>query len=299
MKLKKEAKLAITVIVTLVVLVWGLNTLKSRSLFKRNNIFYGIYAQVDGLKMSSAVVYRGFEVGQVESIKFTGAHYENVFVAFSVDKDLQIPANTVAMIDNSDLMGTKSITLLPGDSPLYAQDKDTLQTSIYVGIMDQVRTQISPLKDKAESIMNSLDTVLSSIQTVLRPMTATNIESSFKNLSHTLRYLESVLANLNSVSENLKNNNANVTTILNNVSDISESLHQVNFTGMFGELDKVVKQMDAILYKVNSGQGTAGKLVTDEELYRNLVSVSADLDKLLTDFKENPKRYINISVFGK
>ena len=111
--IKREVKLALTAIAAVVILIWGINFLKARVLFDRNNIFYGIYDRVDGLKVSSSVIYRGYSVGQVNAINFTGEHFDKVLVQFSVGKKLEIPSNTVAAIQNADLMGSKAINLIP------------------------------------------------------------------------------------------------------------------------------------------------------------------------------------------
>lgn len=85
--IKREVKLALTAIAAVVILIWGINFLKARVLFDRNNIFYGIYDRVDGLKVSSSVIYRGYSVGQVNAINFTGEHFDKVLVQFSVGKN--------------------------------------------------------------------------------------------------------------------------------------------------------------------------------------------------------------------
>ena len=56
-------------------------------------------------------------------------------------------------------------------------------------------------------------------------------------------------------------------------------------------------QADSIVIKINQGQGTLGNVVNDNELYYNLTAVSENLDKLLTEFRQNPKRFLNLSVF--
>ena len=96
MKVKREVKLALTAIAAVVILIWGINFLKAKALFDRNNVFYGIYDRVDGLKVSSSVIYRGYSVGQVSAIQFTGERYDKVLVQFTVGKKLQISSNTIA-----------------------------------------------------------------------------------------------------------------------------------------------------------------------------------------------------------
>ena len=61
--------------------------MKAKALFDRNNVFYGIYDRVDGLKVSSSVIYRGYSVGQVSAIQFTGERYDKVLVQFTVGKN--------------------------------------------------------------------------------------------------------------------------------------------------------------------------------------------------------------------
>ena len=93
--IKREVKLAITAIAAVIILIWGINFLKARALFEKNYVFYGVYDRVDGLKVSSSVIYRGYGVGQVNDIRFVGPRYEKVLVQFSVSKNLQIPSNTI------------------------------------------------------------------------------------------------------------------------------------------------------------------------------------------------------------
>jgi phospholipid/cholesterol/gamma-HCH transport system substrate-binding protein len=54
-----------------------------------------------------------------------------------------------------------------------------------------------------------------------------------------------------------------------------------------------------LLAKIEKGEGTLGKLMENEELYNNMSNATKELDLLLQDFRLNPKRYVNVSVFGK
>ncbi|MDR0982407.1 MAG: MlaD family protein [Culturomica sp.] len=315
MKIKKEVKLAISVIAALIILIFGINFLKARAIFEKNNVFYGIYENVDGLKISSGVVYRGYHVGQITSINFIGERYENILVEFTVGKKLEIPANSVASIQNADLMGTKVITILSGDSPLFAENRDTLQTSTQQGLLGQVNEQLEPLKRKVEATISSLDEVLTSVQSILNSDTQNDIESTFKGLHSTIQNLENTSANLNdlmiserrniseivgnihSVSGNLKNNNENISTVLSNIASITDSLNAAGLAQTVGNLNNLLLKLDSIAAKVNTNGGTLGELVNNYELYYDLTYLSANLEKLLTDFRENPKKFVNLSVF--
>ena len=285
MKVKREVKLALTAIVAVVILIWGINFLKAKALFDRNNVFYGIYDRVDGLKVSSSVIYRGYSVGQVSAIQFTGERYDKVLVQFTVGKKLQISSNTIAAIRSADLMGSKAINLIPGDATTYAQSGDTLRTELELGIMEQLNKQLEPLKKKAETVMVSLDTVLVALQEIFSEDANGNIRGSLKSVSRTLDNVEhasgtlndllanessrisKILENINSITGNLENSNANITRSLDNITGISDSLKAVNLANTVRYLNSVLAQTDSIVMKINRGKGTLGGVVNDRDLY--------------------------------
>lgn len=315
MKIKREVKLALTAIGAIVILIWGINFLKARALFDRNNVFYGVYERVDGLKVSSSVIYRGYHVGQVNAIRFIGPRFEHVLVQFSIKKGLEIPANSIAAIQNVDLMGSKAVNILPGDAEQYALSGDTLRTQLELSLIEQVNKQIQPLKNKAENIMTSLDTVLTVIQDIFNENTKGNIKGSLNSIHRTLRNVENasgsldglitgqsdrisnILANINSITDNLQRNNDNISRGLNNITALSDTLQAADLGRTLKRLDDILAQVDSIARKVNHGKGSLGEAVNNDDLYYNLVAVSENLNKLLTEFRANPKKFVSLSVF--
>lgn len=315
MKIKREVKLAVTAIAAVIILVWGINFLKAKALFDRNNVFYGEYERVDGLKVSSSVVYRGYSVGQVNAIRFTGERFDRVLVQFSIGKNLEIPENSIAVIQSTDLMGSKSINIIPGDAVQYALTGDTLATRLELGLMEQVNEQLAPLKNKAENILSSMDSVLTVLQTIFTDETRGNIEGSLRSIGRTLNHVErasgnldaligdessrirNILENINSITDNLKNSNSKISRSLANISDISDSLRVADINKTIYSLNHVLSQVDSVVSKINRGKGTLGEVVNDDDLYYNLTAVSENLNKLLVEFRANPKKFVNLSVF--
>ena len=315
MKIRKEVKLAITAIAAVVILIWGINFLKAKALFDRNNMFYGVYERVDGLKVSSSVVYRGYHVGQVNAIRFIGKRFDRVLVQFSIGKNLEIPANSIAAIQSTDLMGSKAVNIIPGNALAYANSGDTLKTEMELGLIEQMNKQIQPLKLKAENILSSLDSVLTDIQEVFNSNTKGNIEKSLQSVRNTLSNVEhasagldqlitgqssqiaSILENVNSISANLRENNHNISRGIDNIVVISDSLRSVNLNQTVYRLNGILEQLDSITRKINRGKGTFGEMVNDDDLYYNLTAVSDNLNKLLVDFRTDPKRFVNLSLF--
>ena len=314
MKIRREAKLALTALAAVFILVWGINFLKGSSLFESKSTFYGVYDSVEGLKVSSGVIYRGYQVGQVISIQFTGERFDRVLVKFSVDKGLELPSNTLAMIQSADLMGSKVVALVPGDSHVFAVSGDTLRSQVERGLMEQVSQQMLPLKQKAERLLGSLDSVLLIVQGLFNEETKKNLSNSFGSIDRTLRNLEgasgnldtliqgesarisSILQDVNSITGNLRNNNEEISNILGNVSAISDSLRQASLHQTLMSLDYILATTDSIMNKINRGEGTIGALLNDNDLYYNLNQVSENLNRLLVEFRYNPKRFINLSL---
>lgn len=314
MKIRREAKLALTALAAVFILIWGINFLKGSSLFESKSTFYGVYDSVEGLKVSSGVIYRGYQVGQVISIQFTGERFDRVLVKFSVDKGLELPSNTLAMIQSADLMGSKVVALVPGDSHVTAVSGDTLRSQVERGLMEQVSQQMLPLKQKAERLLGSLDSVMLIVQGLFNEETKKNLSNSFGSIDRTLRNLEgasgnldtliqgesarisSILQDVNSITGNLRNNNEEISTILGNVSAISDSLRQASLHQTLMSLDYILVTTDSIMNKINRGEGTIGALLNDNDLYYNLNQVSENLNRLLVEFRYNPKRFINLSL---
>ena len=314
MKIRREAKLALTALAAVFILIWGINFLKGSSLFESKSTFYGVYDSVEGLKVSSGVIYRGYQVGQVISIQFTGERFDRVLVKFSVDKGLELSSNTLAMIQSADLMGSKVVALVPGDSHVFAVSGDTLRSQVERGLMEQVSQQMLPLKQKAERLLGSLDSVMLIVQGLFNEETKKNLSNSFGSIDRTLRNLEgasgnldtliqgesarisSILQDVNSITGNLRNNNEEISNILGNVSAISDSLRQASLHQTLMSLDYILATTDSIMNKINRGEGTIGALLNDNDLYYNLNQVSENLNRLLVEFRYNPKRFINLSL---
>ena len=181
--------------------------------------------------------------------------------------------------------------------------------------MEQLNKQLEPLKKKAETVMVSLDTVLMALQEIFSEDANGNIRGSLKSVSRTLDNVEhasgtlndllanessrisKILENINSITGNLENSNANITRSLDNITGISDSLKAVNLANTVRYLNSVLAQTDSIVMKINRGKGTLGGVVNDRDLYYNLTAVSENLNKLLTEFRQNPKRFVNLSLF--
>lgn len=313
MKINREVKLALAALAAVCILVWGINFLKGSSLFDSKSTYYGIYDNVGGLKVSSGVIYRGYQVGQVASITFAGERMDKVLVEFFLKDDLKLPKDTRAVIQSADLMGSKVINLLPGMESVVLQDGDTLIAEVEQGMMEQVGQQIAPFKARAERLLVSLDSTLLIVQDVFDKQTVDGLKGSFKSLELILNnleyasgnlnmmlaengHVENILKNVDDITSNLSDNNANVSNMLTNISVMTDSLRLLPVNMVVKDLNKVAIQVDSILTKINRGKGTVGSFINDNNLYYSLNDVVENLNRLLVEFRYNPKKFIRLSL---
>lgn len=310
MKITNETKVGVLAAVAITVLIVGYSFLKGNDVFSRENEFYAIYPRVDGLTVSNPVLVNGYQIGRVSDLTLQADG--RILVQFKVNPEYGIPKNTIAKLESTDLLGGKAIVFELGNGSDLAVDGDTLNANVKRDLMDQVE----PVQKKAEQIISRMDSVLTSVNSTLSPEFQRNFDRSFASIARTLETLEKttktvdglvtnqsskislIITNLESISTNLKNNNSTITKIVNNFDKISDDVAKANFAQTITEANKAVADLQVIINKVNSGNGTLGQLINDERMYNNLNNAAANLDKLIVDLKANPKRYVSFSVFG-
>jgi phospholipid/cholesterol/gamma-HCH transport system substrate-binding protein len=310
MKITNETKVGVLAAVAITVLIVGYSFLKGNDVFSRENEFYAIYPRVDGLTVSKPVLVNGYQIGRVSDLTLQADG--RILVQFKVNPEYGIPKNTIAKLESTDLLGGKAIVFELGNGSDMAADGDTLNANVKKDLMDQVE----PVQKKAEQIISRMDSVLTSVNSTLSPEFQRNFDRSFASIARTLETLEKttqtvdglvtnqsskisvIITNLESISTNLKNNSSTITKIVNNFDKISDDVAKANFAQTITEANKAVADLQAVINKVNSGNGTLGQLINDERMYNNLNNAAANLDKLIVDLKANPKRYVSFSVFG-
>ena len=249
-------------------------------------------------------------------IRFASDQSGKLVVSLLIEEDFDIPENSVARIYSSDLMGTRSVNLILGDSDEICENGDTLIADVEGTLQEQVSVEMLPLKNKAENLMLSIDSVLAVVQNIFNEDFRDNFSASFENIRETIKNLNrstyaldtlltnkdsrfsTFLGNIESISGNLKENNEELTQIFQNMAVISDSLAKSQIRSTIDNLDRTLANMDITLTRINNGEGTLGMLIADDSLYINLENATNSLDALLKDLKENPKRYVQVSVFG-
>lgn len=283
--------------------ILGFSYLKSTPLFDDSKTLYAVYENVGGLQAGTQVSINGLSVGTVNNIRFkdeTG----NLLVTFTVNNDFEFSKNSKAELFDTGIIGGKGIQIMPiFDGAPLTKSGDTLMSSTRPGLTELVQSSLNPLKNKVEGAVSNADSLMMNVNQVLDERTKRDLRASISGLSELMKSLQGSADVLNSLLKNnkgkLDSSLTNFRELTNNFAKLSDSLNNAGLGRTLASLESTVANLDNLMTRINQGDGTLGKLMKDEELYKNLNNASRELDLLLQDFRLNPKRYVNVSVFGK
>lgn len=307
-KLRKEARIGIFTVAMIFILYWGINFIKGTDLFRGTNTYYALYDQVGGLQISSQVVIQGYKVGVIRSMNFDPQESGRIAVELGIKSKFKIPVNSKARVFSDGLMGGKAIEIVLGDSGQYLNSGDTLYSELDKDILELAGSEFEYIKQKANVIINELTATLKNVNALLEQNTD-NVTTTMDNLarmSGTLsnvlsaesEQLKSIIDNMNALSHTLKESGPKVDRIMANMESFTDSLRTSDISNAVDELTATLSQLNTALGTINDGKGTAGKMLTDEQLYDSLAEAASNLSLLLEDLKANPGRYVHFSLFG-
>jgi phospholipid/cholesterol/gamma-HCH transport system substrate-binding protein len=303
LKISNEFKVGLLAVISILLFIFGYNYLKGNNLLKNSRTFYAVYDNVEGLSKSSPVTINGLQIGSITDINFLDETGKLV-VSMNINNDFVFSSNSVAKIYGGNLIGSKSMAI----EPVYQQDNiaksgDTLPGKIDPGLLELVNNRLTPLQSRVETAVTDVDTLITSVNKILNPKTQKSIQESFININSTLNSLKNTSQEINELVANNHNNinksfeNINKTT--ENLQQVSDSVAQIDVTKMSQDLEKSIANIKEVTKKIENSDGTLGKLIHDDQLYKNLEGASNEMQELLNDIKTNPKRYVHFSVFGK
>ena len=303
MKLSREIKTGIIVIGGILLFILGFSYLKSTPLFDNSKTLYAVYDHVGGLQPGTQVSINGFNVGSVNDIRFKDASGK-LIVTFSVNNNFSFSRNSKAELYDTGIIGGKGIQIKPvfDDAPS-AKSGDTLITNTRPGLTDLLQQKLTPLQLKVEDAFTNADSLLMNVNQILDTKAKRDLQESLSGLNSTIssfkRSADILSIILSDNQSKLDSSMTNFQKLTYNFASLSDSLNNAGLGRTLASLESTVANLDKVLAGIERGDGTLGKLMQDEQLYANLNNASKELDLLLQDFRLNPKRYVNVSVFGK
>ncbi|MEO9533339.1 MAG: MlaD family protein [Crocinitomicaceae bacterium] len=325
MRVSKEFKVGLLVVLGLLLLFVGVNFLKGGGIFQKNREFYAFFDNSSGLQPSNDVLLNGVKVGQVLSVELKEDDANKVKVKFGIDNnELMIPKTSEVWLISSDILGTKALDLkiftdsLPAQELAYYVDQDTFQGAfLEVDLQTQINQEILPLKKKTEELIGSVEDIIVSVNAFWDTSAAYTIDeslyevrdaiSTFGELAQNLSVLISneteqvdrILKDVHDITENLSGKSDKISNVIDNISAISDTLADSDIKSVIDETKTTLTELNGVLADVNSGKGTMGKLLHTDSLHNELIETNQSLQNLLDDFGANPNKFVHFSIFGR
>ena len=317
--MKKEIKIALVAIAAIAILFFGMNFLKGISLFSEKNVYYARFSNINGLTANNPIFANGYQVGLVKDIQFDYSGQGDIIVAFSLNDKMHLPVGTAAAIE-SDFMGNVRMNIvlptnntpLPtgegsgvGLSPLPTGEGagmgllhkgDTIPGSQAEGLMARAAAFLPAV----EQMLPKLDSILMSVNTLLADpsiaRTLHHAERVTADLTNSTRQLNTLMANLNRQMPALM---SKADGVLDNTQQLTQNLSAIDLNTTMQKVDRTLANVEATAKQLSQPNGTLGLLMNDPSLYNRLNGTLNSAEMLLNDVREHPKRYINVSVFGR
>jgi phospholipid/cholesterol/gamma-HCH transport system substrate-binding protein len=309
MKVSNETKIGALTAVAITLLILGFNFLKGKNLIEKKATIYIAFEKVNGLNMADMIKINGLKVGGVEDMQETDADLSGIVVAFHLTRAINIPNDSYAQVITNPL-GSSFIELVMGKSTTFVKDGDTLKSMQTKGLVQDLQDKLEPTIENLNKTLASLDETVKRVGNVFDEEAKQNIGNTLKELALATDQINSMLApgkgsiaktvdNIAGISGNLKNNNDSITMIIGNLTKVSRDISKAEIGNTIQQLETASVNLNQILNGIKEGKGSLGMLTKDEALYKNLTSTSNSLNILLQDLRLHPKRYVQVSVFGK
>lgn len=335
MKISNEFKIGILTVIVISLSVWGYQFLRGRNIIQSASLYYVRYENVDQLAATSAVMIRGMNIGTVSKLALDD-DMKTIIATLTIDRHIKIPKNAEAVIVATGLMGGKAIEIKfdkACSGPDCAESGDFLQGRVR-GVLDSFLDKQEG--GTLDEIKTNIGDVIRAVGDSLTSPTAKNeIAKTYQDISkliHNLasitdvldrsmgaydRKLQASLTDINVLTGALAKNQDKIASTIQHLESVAAQLDTSRAGDQAGalmtEANAAVKSLEQTLTEANAtfaqltaitgdlqaGKGSMGKMLKDAALYDNLARTSKNLDLLLQDFRLNPKRYVNVSVFGK
>ena len=294
----REIRVGLFVIVGIGAVLTALFTLTDAALFRGRYIVTTVVPSAGGIRRGDPAQMRGVNIGRIQGFRITGA---GVAIRLEIEGEYEIPADSHVELKSNGLLGGMVAEVVPGTAEGFVRGGATLPGAMGEGIFEQ-----------ASKLAGESQHVLTRMQTLLSDKTLSNVESSSGEMNALLKDLGSLakeqktelsalVASLRktagsvekaSAGPELENAMKRLETITSKLDTLADSL------------DRSGKATEAILARVEKGEGTLGRLSKDETLYVsaneavvNLNQTILEMKRLTEDIRKEPKRYLKLSVF--
>ena len=303
MKLSKEIRTSIFVLVSILLFIFGFNFLKGTSILDKQKTVYAIYDEVDGLMVGASVSVNGLAIGNVTSLEFL-PNSTKILVTLKVNDKLRFSSNSTATLYETGLIGGIAIAIEPVfENGNIVKSGDTLNSMIRPGLTELINEQIQPLQRNLQSILVSVDSLFIGVTNIMNQDSQNNLKVALDEMTSAISSINStakILENTIETNESTINNSIkNIEGLTSNMQKITDPLAESNLNKTISNLEESLKGINKAVEDLNSDTSSLGLLIRKDEFYNALNSSVNDLNELLIDLKNNPKKYVHFSIFGR
>lgn len=289
----REVLIGATGILAILIIYFLINFFKGINLLKPENHYYVKFSDVCQLVNSSPVFINGYSVGNVRNINYDYENPGNIIVTIEIDERMKVPVGSYATITTHMLGGT-DISLVLGNSGNMLAPGDTIVGYPDKGIAAVASEKILPAFD---NMLPKLDSILGNLNTLLANPALNNTVNNAAELTEELK--KTTLG----INKLLANDVPAITDRMIKLEDemlaVSGKLNQIDYKNIASQFENTLRNIEQLTVVLNSKEGTMGLLLNDTTLYANLCKTCEQAEALLQNLREEPKRYVHFSIFGR
>lgn len=309
MKISNETKVGIITISALVILILGFNFLKGKDVLKKRKKIYAVFSDLGPLSKSNEVKINGYVIGSVYDLEAQDKEISGIIATINLTEDVNIPRDSKAFI-SSPLVGASFISIEKGVENVYLKPGDTLLTRTDAGILDDVKAQLNPTLTRVRAVLDTLSKTLSGVNGIINSEAKNNLQQTLANLNRASSALNGLLDNqtsalaatLNntkSITDNIRSNNDSINLIISNARRATDMFASIAIQPTIDSANAAISELKSFIARMNSKDGTLGALINDKTLYNEIAGLIIRGQTLVDDLRAHPKRYVNLSIFGR
>lgn len=306
MRIRSEIKAGLIGIAAMVVLIWGIHFLKGENVLRSTYILHTCLNHSEGIQKSAPILYKGMKIGYVENIKLGNETECPVLLTLAIKKNFHIRKKSLAELFSSDIMGTKAIRIIMGSGAETFRNNDTIPSHIEPDLIKTVQDRVVPLAEDLGQLALSLNLLAGRMDSIIGLGSIPDILENLSMLTSSLKKefsaggsLDSSFTHLESFTGMLAENEETIESMLGHLESVSSALDSAGLEQLGKDLQLLSAGMNVLIGEINSGDGTAGKLIYTDSLHHSLLSLITNLDSLVKDLGEHPEDYVQFSLFGK
>ncbi len=283
---QNEFIIGLSISIAIVILISTTMWLGKSDFFSKGMQLNLIVENAEGIQNGDEIFFRGVKIGNVLGNSIIR---DGVLLKLKIDELDKIPRDSRFEISDFSLISGKAIQITPGILGRYFQPGDTVSGTAAYGV-NQAIAVIKDLSPKIDKVLSNLDALTGKDVKERVDITLNNLNTTILQLKNQVGgNLKNILANVNEITSNNKGNIDSLIISLNSNSN--------DLTKFLDKSSSAVEQINLLLTSLNEGKGSLGGIVKNDSLYKNLNHSITSIDSLISDIKQNPKRYINVSVF--